>query len=105
MSSKAKNQSRLQGIMNINNRNIYQWLLRDYDYVDNPVDRVCSIVYFLIHRDYRRRGIAKQILSRIIEDNANKDIYFIKAYPRKEASSFEWNFKVPYSQGGRLRQN
>ena len=85
------------GWCNVNNRNNYQRLLRDYDYVDNPVDRVCSIVCFLMHPDYRRKGIAKQILSKIIEDNSNKDIDFIEAYPRKEASSCEGNFKGPLS--------
>ncbi len=83
------------GWCNANNRLNYQRLLKDYDYVDNPDDKVCSIVCFLIHPDYRRQGIAQQLLDRIILDYSDKDYDYFEAYPKKEESSSEGNFKGP----------
>lgn len=82
------------GWCNANNRSNYQSLLRDYDLIDNPDDKVCSIVCFLIHPDYRRQGIAQMILEKIIEDYSNADYDYLEAYPRKGESS-ESNFKGP----------
>ena len=83
------------GWCNANDRLNYQRLLKDYDYIDNPDDKVCSIVCFLIHPDYRRQGIAQQILDKIIMDYSNKDYDYFEAYPKKEESSCEGNFKGP----------
>ena len=80
---------------NANNRSNYQRLLRDYDYVDNLDDKVCSIVCFLIDHDYRRKGIAKKILERIIADYSSKDYDYLEAYPKKDEMSCEVNFKGP----------
>lgn len=83
------------GWCNTNDRSNYQRLLKDYDYVDNPDDKVCSIVCFLIHPDYRRQGIAQKILENIIQDYSKTDYDFIEAYPRKEESSSSSSFKGP----------
>lgn len=83
------------GWCNANNRMNYQRLLRDYDYVDNPDDKVCSIVCFLVHPDYRRQGIAHQILQKIIDDYSGRDFDFFEAYPKKINFSCEGNFKGP----------
>ena len=83
------------GWCNSNNRNNYQRLLKDYDYIDNPKDKVCSIVCFLIHPDYRRKGIAQKILEKIIEDYSSLDYDYFEAYPKKAESSCEGNFKGP----------
>lgn len=83
------------GWCNANNRANYQRLLKDYDYVDNPDDKVCSIVCFLMHQDYRRKGIAKNMLATIIQDYSNKDFDYFEAYPKKAELSCEGNFKGP----------
>ena len=83
------------GWCNANDRSNYQRLLRDYDYVDNPDDKVCSIVCFLIHPDYRRQGIAQKLLDQIIMDSSNKDFDYFEAYPKKDGLSCEGNFKGP----------
>jgi ribosomal protein S18 acetylase RimI-like enzyme len=83
------------GWCNANNRLNYQRLLKDYDYIDNPDDTVCSIVCFLIHPDYRRQGIAQQILDKIIRDYSTRDYDYFEAYPKKEGISCEGNFKGP----------
>ena len=83
------------GWCNANNRLNYQRLLRDYDLIDNPDDKVCSIVCFLIHPDYRRQGIAQKILEKIIKDYSNTDYDYIEAYPKKGELSCAGNFKGP----------
>ena len=83
------------GWCNTNNRLNYQRLLRDFDLIDNPDDKVCSVVCFLIHPDYRRQGISQKILERIIEDCSNTDYDYIEAYPRKGKLSGEGNFTGP----------
>ena len=70
-------------------------LLKDYDLIDNPDDKACSIVCFLIHPDYRRQGIAQAILERIIKDYSNLGYDYIESYPRKEEQSSESSFKGP----------
>lgn len=83
------------GWANANNRMNYQRLLRDYDHVDNPDDKVCSIVCFLIHPEYRRQGVAHLLLDKIITDNSEKGYDYFEAYPRKNEFSCEGNFKGP----------
>lgn len=83
------------GWCNANDRLNYQRLLRDYDFIDNADDKVCSIVCFLIHPDYRRQGIAQKILEKIILDYSNKGYDYIEAYPRKGASPGASSFKGP----------
>jgi len=75
------------GWCNVNNRSNYQRLLRDYDLIDNPDDKVCSVVCFLIHPDYRRQGISQKIIEKVIEDYLHKDYDYIESYPKKGESS------------------
>jgi GNAT superfamily N-acetyltransferase len=83
------------GWCNANNRQHFKRLLRDYDLVDRPEDKVCSVVCFLIHPDYRRQGIAQKILEKIIEDCAHTDYEYIEVYPKKAEISCTGNFKGP----------
>ncbi len=83
------------GWCNTNNRLNYQKLLHEYDLLDNPDDKVCSLVCFLIHPDYRGQGIAQKILDKIILDCSNTDYDYIEAYPKKGELSCEKNFKGP----------
>ena len=83
------------GWCNANDRLNYQRLLKYYDLIDNPEDKVCSIVCFLVHSDYRRKGIAKKILEQICTDYSNKDYDYIEAYPGKGELTCEGYFKGP----------
>ena len=85
------------GWCNANDRMNYQRLLKDYDFVDKPEDKACSIVCFLIHPDYRRKGIARAILERILQDYSEKGYDYIESYPRKEESASASSFKGPMS--------
>lgn len=82
------------GWCNVNDRSNYQRLLRDYDLIDNPDERVCSVVCFLIHPDYRRQGVSQKILEQVIADYSNTDYDYLEAYPKKGASSAS-HFKGP----------
>jgi ribosomal protein S18 acetylase RimI-like enzyme len=83
------------GWCNANNRQNYQRLLKYYDLIDNPDDKVCSIVCFLIHPDFRRQGIAQKILDKICMDYSNNDYDYIEAYPGKGDLSSEGHFRGP----------
>lgn len=83
------------GWCNVNDRSNYQRLLKYYDLIDNPDDKVCSIVCFLIHADYRRQGIAQKFLKKIYDDYSEKDYDYIEAYPEKGELSCERHYKGP----------
>ncbi|WP_366521734.1 GNAT family N-acetyltransferase [uncultured Proteiniphilum sp.] len=89
------------GWCNANNRLNYQRLLKYYDLIDNPHDKVCSIVCFLIHPDYRREGIAKKILERICKDYSMQDYDYIEAYPGKGDLSCEGHYRGPLELYGK----
>ena len=83
------------GWCNANNRLNYEKLLKYYDLIDNPTDKVCSIVCFLISPDFRKKGIAQKILEQIIHDYSSLDYDYLEAYPGKGNLSCEKNFKGP----------
>jgi ribosomal protein S18 acetylase RimI-like enzyme len=83
------------GWCNANNRNNYQRLLKYYDLVDNPDEKVCSIVCFTINPDYRRKGIAQKVLEQICIDYSLLDYDYLEAYPGKGKLSCERNYKGP----------
>jgi ribosomal protein S18 acetylase RimI-like enzyme len=85
------------GWCNVNDRLNYQRLLKYYDLVDNPDDKVCSIVCFVISPESRRKGIAQKILERICIDYSLKDYDYIEAYPGKGKLSCEKHYKGPLS--------
>lgn len=83
------------GWCNVNNRLSYERLLRYYDLIDNPEDKVCSIVCFLMDPAYRRKGIAQKIIGQIVADYSIQDYNYIEAYPGKGKLSCEGHFKGP----------
>ncbi len=85
------------GWCNANNRSNYQRLMKYYDLVDNPKDKVCSIVCFLVNPDYRRKGIAQKILKQICIDYKQKDYDYLEAYPEKGELSCEKYYRGPIS--------
>jgi ribosomal protein S18 acetylase RimI-like enzyme len=85
------------GWCNANNRLNYQRLLKYYDLIDNPLDKVCSIVCFLISPDYRRKGVALKLLGQIYNDYSIGDYDYLEAYPGKGTLSCERHYKGPLS--------
>jgi len=85
------------GWCNANNRNNYQRLRRIYELDDDTKENICSIVCFLISPEFRRKGIAKMLLERIIEDYSFNNYDYIEAYPMKNELSCEKNYKGPLS--------
>jgi GNAT superfamily N-acetyltransferase len=83
------------GWCNANNRLNFQRLLKYYNLVDNPQDKVCSIVCFLIQPEFRRKGIARKIIKKISLDCLAQDYNYIEAYPGKGALSCEGHYKGP----------
>jgi ribosomal protein S18 acetylase RimI-like enzyme len=83
------------GWCNANNRLNYERLLKYYDLIDNPADKVCSIVCFIVKPEFRRKGIAQKILEQIIADYSEKKYDYIEAYPGKGQLSCEKLYKGP----------
>jgi ribosomal protein S18 acetylase RimI-like enzyme len=83
------------GWCNANNRLSYERLLKYYNLIDNREDKVCSIVCFLIHPDYRRQGIAQKIITQICTDYSTQNYDYIEAYPGKGELSCESNYMGP----------
>jgi GNAT superfamily N-acetyltransferase len=59
-------------------------------------EKVLSIVCFIVQKDYRRKGIAKQLLARIVEDAKERDYLVIEAYPKKRSKSEYGKWNGPY---------
>jgi GNAT superfamily N-acetyltransferase len=83
------------GWCNANNRLNFQRLGKIYDLTDAGHPATCSIVCFLIHPDYKRKGIARQFLHRIISDYSALDYERIEAYPGKGERSSERHYTGP----------
>jgi ribosomal protein S18 acetylase RimI-like enzyme len=70
-------------------------LLKYFDLIDNPHDKVCSIVCFVVHPDCRRKGIARKLLEQVIADYSKRDYDYIEAYPGNSQLSCERLYKGP----------
>ena len=76
------------GWCNANNKLNYQSLTE----MEISESEVCAIVCFLIHPDYRRKGIAQKLLEQVIEEYTSMAYDSIEAYPRKDKHSCERNY-------------
>jgi ribosomal protein S18 acetylase RimI-like enzyme len=83
------------GWCNVNNRCNFQRLMKYYDLVDNPDDKACSIVCFLVSPEYRNKGIAGKILQQITIDCSAHGYDYLEAYPGKGTLSCEKHYKGP----------
>ena len=83
------------GWCNANDRSNYQRLMKYYNLVDNPNDKACSIVCFLISPDFRRKGIARKMLQQICNDYKELNYDYLEAYPDKGDLSSEKCYKGP----------
>jgi len=91
----AYSDGRPVGWCNVNNRLNYQLLTHRYELVDPDHTKICSIVCFLVHPEYRRLGILQLLLDRIIQDYSALDYAFIEAYPRSGDLSEEMLYRGP----------
>jgi ribosomal protein S18 acetylase RimI-like enzyme len=83
------------GWCNANNRLNYQLLTKTFDLVDPEHPKICSIVCFLVHPDFRRRGILQLLLDRIIKDYTALGYEFVEVYPRMGKLSEEKLYRGP----------
>jgi len=80
------------GWVNTNEKQKYPRL----DDINDASEKVLSIVCFIIQKEYRRKGIAKQLLSRIVEDAIERGYLVIEAYPKKRSKSEYGIWNGPY---------
>lgn len=91
----AYHRERPVGWCNANNRLDFQRLHKHYDLLEPDQQGICSIVCFLIHQDYRRRGIARQLLDQIEKDYRSLGYNYLEAYPKKGEQSSEEHYVGP----------
>ena len=84
------------GWCNANDRASYQALGRIYQLDDASLSKICSVVCFLIHPDFRKRGIAGKLLEKVIDDYSFSQYDYLEAYPAKDEFSCERNYKGPF---------
>ena len=91
----AYSENRAVAWCNVNNRLSYQLLTKTYDLLDPEHEKICSIVCFLVHPEYRRLGILQQLLDRIVKDYSSLEYTYIEAYPRPGDLSEEKLYRGP----------
>lgn len=90
------------GWCNVNNRLNYERLLKYYDFIDRKEKKICSVVCFTIHPDFRRKGVAQKLLEQVCADYAKLNYDYIEAYPGKGDLSTEAHYKGPIEMYERL---
>lgn len=80
------------GWVNTNEKKNYPML----DHIYDASEKVLSIVCFIVQKEYRRKGIAKQLLSRIVEDAKGRGYSALEAYPKKRSKSEYGIWNGPY---------
>lgn len=85
------------GWCNANDKGNYDRLMVTPDINDGDVDRICSIVCFIIAPEYWRKGIATALLQRICDDYTDKGYTYVEAYPRKGDLSCALHYHGPMS--------
>lgn len=83
------------GWCNANDRNSFQSLGKYYKLTAELDKKICAVVCFLIHPEYRRKGIALQLLHKVIDDYSARGYDYLEAYPGKGSLSDENHYKGP----------
>jgi len=76
---------------NAGNKGNYPKLAKE----DEDTKGIKSIVCFLVQREYRKKGIARSLLKRIIEDSREDGTKTIEAYPDLNATDEFGNYHGP----------
>jgi ribosomal protein S18 acetylase RimI-like enzyme len=85
----AYSQGQMVGWCNVNDRNHYQRLLKICGFDKTGADEVASIVCFVTSPKHRRKGVARQLLRRVINDYLSMNYNYLEAYPGKGKLSCE----------------
>jgi GNAT superfamily N-acetyltransferase len=71
------------GWCNANDKAAFARITSDEDMWDGTEEKIASIVCFIVAPDYRRRGIASQLLDAVCDDYSRRGYKYVEAYPRK----------------------
>ncbi len=93
----AYNQGSPVGWCNVNRKSGFELLLTDDRIRFFDDESVASIVCFLIDPNWRKKGVAGQLLRRVCEDYQKEGFLWLEAYPRVNAKSNAENFRGPVS--------
>lgn len=85
------------GWCNVNDKINYSRLVSDKELWDEKEEKICSIVCFIIAPEYRRKGVASQILYTICNDYSKRGYKYVEAYPRKGELTSAEHYHGPLS--------
>lgn len=85
------------GWCNVNDKFKFLRLVSNEELWDSTVGKICSIVCFVIAPEYRRKGVASQILEAICNDYSNRGYEYVEAYPRKGELTNSQHYHGPMS--------
>ena len=89
----AYDNGKVVGWCNVNMKSVFP----KYNDASEESTNVISIACFMVQKEYRRKGIAQNLLTRIIKDAKKEGIRIIEAYPRINAKTEYGNFHGPFS--------
>lgn len=71
-------------------------------------DGIISVVCFVIDPDYRRKGVSKSLLNKVIETYSDSEFKFLESYPsiniNNEASNYHGFYEI-YKKTGFLEKS
>lgn len=85
------------GWCNINDKSNYLRLVSNKELWDGTEGKICSIVCFVIAPEFRKKGVASQILDVICTDYLNLGYQYFEAYPRKGELTSAQHYHGPLS--------
>ena len=71
------------GWCNVNSKDLYEKIPIDIAFKDTPKGTIASVVCFLIAPNYRKKGVARKLLTYAANMLKEKGFDWIEAYPRK----------------------
>lgn len=71
------------GWCNVNDKFNFSRIVSNKEIWDGIGGKICSIVCYVVAPEYRKKGVASQMLEAICNDYSNRGYEYVEAYPRK----------------------
>ncbi len=91
------------GWCNVNSRDVYSNIPCEDESKEDTIDKIASIVCFVIAPSYRKKGIARFLLQQAMINLRENGFKWLESYPRKgelsDAHSYHGPVSLYYSEG------
>jgi len=85
------------GWCNVNNKNFYSNIPFEDESEEDAIDKIASIVCFVIAPSYRKKGIARFLLQKAMVNLRENGFKWLESYPRKGELSDAHSYHGPVS--------